>query len=82
MRMMLIGLLVMTGAAMVAAPEQTAQPGQMTKARVWIENVLQFGALLTGILSRNKRVNLAALTILIGVYLYSAVMSFIQPVPL
>ena len=38
MRMMLIGLLVMTGAAMVAAPEQTAQPGQMTKARVWIEN--------------------------------------------
>jgi hypothetical protein len=38
MRMMLIGLLVMTGAAMIAAPEQTAQPGQMTQARVWIEN--------------------------------------------
>jgi hypothetical protein len=51
-------------------------------ARVWIENVLQFGALLTGILSRNKRANLAALTILIGVYVYSAVMSFVQPVPL
>jgi len=38
MRMMLIGFLVITGAAAVAAPEQTAQPGQMTKARVWIEN--------------------------------------------
>ena len=37
MRMMLIGLLVITGAA-IAAPEQTAQPGQMTQARVWIEN--------------------------------------------
>jgi hypothetical protein len=38
MRMMLIGFLVMTGAAMVAAPEQTARPGQMTEARVWVEN--------------------------------------------
>src|SRR5438128_10571896 len=37
MRMMLIGLLVITGAA-IAAPEQTAQPGQMTQARVWVEN--------------------------------------------
>ncbi len=38
MRMMLIGLLVITGAATIAAPEQTAQPGQMTQARVWVEN--------------------------------------------
>jgi len=51
-------------------------------ARVWIENVLQFAALLTCILSRNKRVNIAALTALIAIYLYSAVMSFILPVPL
>ena len=51
-------------------------------ARVWIENVFQFGAILTCICTRNKRANLFALTILIGVYLYSAAMSFITPVPL
>jgi hypothetical protein len=51
-------------------------------ARVWVENALQFSALLTCIVSRNKRANLAALAILIGVYLYSAAMSFIQPPPL
>ena len=51
-------------------------------ARVWIENVLQFAALLTCILSRSKRANLAALTLLIGIYLYTAVMSFLIPVPL
>jgi hypothetical protein len=51
-------------------------------ARVWIENVLQIGALLTGIFSRNKRANLAALALLIAIYVYSAVMSFILPVPL
>jgi hypothetical protein len=45
-------------------------------------NSLQFDALLTGVLSRNKRANLVALTILIGVYVYSTVMSFVQPVPL
>jgi hypothetical protein len=50
--------------------------------RVWIENALQFSALLTCITSRNKRANIAALTILIGIYLYTAAMSFIQPVPL
>ena len=38
MRMMLIGFLVTAGAAMIAAPEQTARPGQMTEARVWVEN--------------------------------------------
>ena len=38
MRITLIALLVMTGAAMLAAPEQTARPGQMTEARVWVEN--------------------------------------------
>jgi hypothetical protein len=51
-------------------------------ARVWIENALQFSALLTCILSRNKRVNMAALAILIGIYLYTAVMSFVHPVAL
>jgi hypothetical protein len=50
--------------------------------RVWVENVFYYGSLLTGILSRNRRANLAALAILIAVYLYSAAMSFIQPVPL
>ena len=51
-------------------------------ARVWAENVLQFSALLTCILSRNKRVNIAALSIPIAIYLYSAVMSFVAPIPL
>jgi hypothetical protein len=50
--------------------------------RVWIENALQFSALLTCILSRNKRANIAALAIMIAIYLYTAVMSFVQPVPL
>jgi hypothetical protein len=50
--------------------------------RVWIENALQFSALLTCILSRNKRANIAALSIMIAIYLYTAVMSFVQPVPL
>lgn len=51
-------------------------------ARFWFENALQFGALLTCVASKNKRVNMAALAVLIGIYAYSAVMSFIQPVPL
>src|SRR4051794_2126608 len=63
------------------APVLIMRAGEIP-ARVWIENVLQFGALLTGVVSRNKRINLAALAILIGVYLYSAAMSFIHPVPL
>jgi hypothetical protein len=37
---------------------------------------------LTRILSRNKRANIAALAIMITIYLYAAVMSFIQRVPL
>ena len=51
-------------------------------ARVWIENALQFSAILTCIATRNKRANIAALAVLIGIYLYTAVMSFVQPVPL
>jgi hypothetical protein len=51
-------------------------------ARVWIENVLQFSAILTCIAWRNKRANIAALAVLIGIYLYTAVMSFAQPVAL
>ena len=50
--------------------------------RVWIENVLQFSALLTCIVSRSKRANIAALAVLIAIYSYTAVMSFITPVPL
>jgi hypothetical protein len=50
--------------------------------RFWFENALQFGALLTGIVSRRKRINIAVLAVLIAIYLYTAVMSFIQPVPL
>jgi hypothetical protein len=30
--------LVVAGTSMLAAPEQTAQPGQMTQARVWVQN--------------------------------------------
>ena len=51
-------------------------------ARVWIENVLQFSAILICIAWRNKRANIAALAVLIAIYLYTAVMSFLQPVPL
>ena len=50
--------------------------------RVWFENALQFSAILTCILTRNKRANIAALAVLIAIYLYTAVMSFVQPVPL
>jgi hypothetical protein len=50
--------------------------------RFWFENALQFGALLTGIVSRSKRINIAVLAVLIAIYVYAAVMSFIQPVPL
>jgi hypothetical protein len=50
--------------------------------RVWFENAFQYSATLTCILSRNKRANTTALTVLILIYLYSAVMSFVQPVPL
>ena len=51
-------------------------------ARVWVENVLQFSALATCLVSRSKRANIAALAILIAIYVYTAVMSFVQPVPL
>jgi hypothetical protein len=51
-------------------------------AQVWIANVLQFSALATCIVSRSKRANIAALSILIAIFVYAAVMSFIQPVPL
>ena len=50
--------------------------------RFWFENALQFSAYGLIILSKNKRLNLAALAILIALFGYSAVMSFIQPVPL
>jgi hypothetical protein len=50
--------------------------------RVWIENVLQFSALVTCIVSRSKRTNIAALAVLTAIYVYTAVMSFVQPVPL
>lgn len=51
-------------------------------ARFWIENALQFAALGTCIVSRSKRANVAALAILIAIYVYTAVMSFIQPAAL
>jgi hypothetical protein len=31
-------VLVVAGTSILAAPEQTAQPGQMTQARVWVQN--------------------------------------------
>ena len=48
----------------------------------WVENALQFSALVTCIVSRSKRANITALSVLIAVYVYTAVMSFVQPVPL
>ena len=50
--------------------------------RFWFENLAQFSALLTGIVSRSKRINIGALAVLIAIYAYTAVMSFVQPVPL
>jgi hypothetical protein len=50
--------------------------------RVWVENGFYYAALTTCIVSKNKRVNTAALGVLIAVYAYSAAMSFIQPPPL
>lgn len=50
--------------------------------RFWIENALQFGALATCLVTRSKRANIGALALLIAIYLYTAVMTFIQPVPL
>jgi hypothetical protein len=50
--------------------------------RVWIENALQFSALATCIVSRSKRANIAALSLLIAIYVYTAVMSFVTPAPL
>jgi hypothetical protein len=50
--------------------------------RVWVENVFYYGAFAACILSKNKRVNIAALAVLIATYSYSAAMSFIQPPPL
>ena len=31
-------VLIVAGTSILAAPEQTAQPGQMTQARVWVQN--------------------------------------------
>ena len=49
---------------------------------MWVENAPQFSAMVTCIVSRSKRANIAALSILIAIYVYTAVMSFVQPVPL
>jgi hypothetical protein len=38
MRLAITAVLSLAGAALLAAPEQTIRPGQMTEARVWIEN--------------------------------------------
>jgi hypothetical protein len=38
MRIAMTALLLTTGAALLAAAGQTIRPGQMTEARVWIEN--------------------------------------------
>ena len=46
------------------------------------ENALQLSALVTCIVSRSKRANITALSILIAINVYTAVMSFVQPVPL
>ena len=50
--------------------------------RFWYENALQFSALLTGVVSRSKRINIGVLAVLIALYTFTAVMSFVQPPPL
>lgn len=50
--------------------------------RVWVEAVIYFSALTTGIATRSKTVSIAALAVLIAGYVFTAVASFVQPVPL
>jgi hypothetical protein len=38
MRTIIVGALVTSATALVAAPGQTVRPGQMTEARVWVQN--------------------------------------------
>ena len=51
-------------------------------ARAWIEAVIYFAALLVAMAARSKKVGIAALIVLIVGYAFTAVASFIQPVPL
>jgi hypothetical protein len=50
--------------------------------RLYFEWAIYFGALLVAIVSRSKKVSIAMLSLLIGQYLFAAVMSFIQPPPM
>ena len=52
------------------------------QTRFWVENGFYYGAFATCLLAKSKRANIAALAVLIAVYGFTAVMSFVQPVPL
>jgi hypothetical protein len=56
--------------------------GSEAPVRAWVEWVIYYAALLTAIVVRNKKASIAALVILICGYVFAAVASFIQPVPL
>jgi hypothetical protein len=51
-------------------------------ARVWIEAVIFFSVLIAAIVTRSKKAGIAALAVLIAGYIFTAVASFVQPVPL
>jgi hypothetical protein len=51
-------------------------------ARAWVESVIYFAALLIAMATNSRKVGIAALAVLIAGYAFTAVASFIQPVPL
>ena len=50
--------------------------------RTWVETGIYYAAILTGLIARGKRTGIAALLVLILLYLFSAVISFTDPVAL
>jgi hypothetical protein len=56
--------------------------GSEAPLRAWVEWVIYYAALFSGIATGSKKVSIAALLILITGYAFAAVASFIQPVPL
>ena len=50
--------------------------------RLYVEWAIYFGALVTGIATRSKKLSIGLLALLIAQYLFAAVMSFIQPAPM
>ena len=56
--------------------------GSEAPLRAWVEWVIYYAALLAVIVTRGKKASIAGLAVLIAGYVFAAVASFIQPVPL